>query len=196
MPLTQSPTSLMKQAALHVFRKPPERLNCAQSVRYAWREVSGDTVLTVADLKPFGAGQAPDGLCGALYAACQLAPNRSEELKAAFAARLGSVHCKEIRAAKKHPCADCVAEAAELLSPVGNDPAASLPASQTKTDSRSSSNWAIATTPRGPAVAPTGVCASPCSSSSSNDHEHPSARRNKGRMPYGKFVLGCPVQEN
>ena len=36
-------------------------------------------------------------------------------MKAAFAARLGSLYCKQIRASKVHPCADCVAEAAELL---------------------------------------------------------------------------------
>jgi hypothetical protein len=106
----------MKEQALKVFRQPPDRLNCAQSVLYAWREVFvGDTGMTLADLKPFGAGRAPEGLCGAVYAACQLAPDRAEELKAAFAARVGSLYCKEIRAAKKHPCADCVAEAAELL---------------------------------------------------------------------------------
>jgi len=105
----------MKELALKVFRQPPDRLNCAQSVLYAWGEVFGETTLTLADLKPFGAGRASDGLCGALYAACLLAPSREEELKAAFAERLGSLYCKEIRAAKKHPCADCVAEAAELL---------------------------------------------------------------------------------
>ena len=105
----------MKEQALKVFRQPPDRLNCAQSVLYAWREVFGETAITIADLKPVGAGLAPDGLCSAIYAACQLAPDRAEELKAAFAARLGSLSCKEIRAAKKHPCADCVAEAAELL---------------------------------------------------------------------------------
>jgi hypothetical protein len=105
----------MKEHALKVFRQPPDRLNCAQSVLHAWREVVGDTALTVADLKPFGAGRAPEGLCGAVYAACLLAPNRAEELKTAFAARLGSLYCKEIRAAKEHPCAECVAEAAELL---------------------------------------------------------------------------------
>ena len=105
----------MKELALKVFRQPPDRLNCAQSVLYAWREVVGETAITVADLRPFGAGRAPEGLCGAVYAACQLAPNRAEELKAAFVARVGSLHCKEIRAAKRHPCADCVAEAAELL---------------------------------------------------------------------------------
>jgi len=105
----------MKELALKVFRQPPDRLNCAQSVLHAWREVFGETTITVAELKPAGAGRAPEGLCGAIYAACLLAPDRAEELKAAFAGRVGSLFCKEIRAAKKHPCADCVAEAAELL---------------------------------------------------------------------------------
>ena len=111
----------MKELALKVFRQPPDRLNCAQSVLYAWREVFGDTALTIADLKPAGAGRAPEGLCGAVYAACQLAPNRAEELKAAFAAGVGSLYCKEIRAAKEHSCAECVTEAAELLAATRND---------------------------------------------------------------------------
>ena len=105
----------MKEHALKVFRQPPDRLNCAQSVLHAWREVFGDTTITIPELKPVGAGRAPEGLCGAIYAACLLAPDRAEGLKAAFAARVGSLYCKEIRAAKVHPCADCVAEAAELL---------------------------------------------------------------------------------
>jgi hypothetical protein len=111
----------MKEHALKVFRQPPDRLNCAQSVLYAWREVVGDTPLAVADLKPAGAGRAPDGLCGAIYAACLLAPNRAEELKAAFVAGVGSLYCKEIRAAKEHSCAECVAEAAEMLEGVRNE---------------------------------------------------------------------------
>lgn len=111
----------MKEHALKVFRQPPDRLNCAQSVRHAWREVVGDTALAVADLKPAGAGRAPEGLCGAAYAACLLAPDRAEELKAAFAAGVGSLYCMEIRAAKEHSCAECVAEAAEMLAGVRND---------------------------------------------------------------------------
>lgn len=105
----------MKEVALKVFRQPPDRLNCAQSMVYAWREVFGDCAITVAELKSFGAGRSPGGLCGSLYAACLLAPDRAEELKTAFAARLDSLRCKEIRAAKKHSCAECVAQAAELL---------------------------------------------------------------------------------
>ena len=105
----------MKEHALKVFRQPPERLNCAQAVLHAWREVSGDTSIALADLKPFGGGRAPDGLCGALHAACMVAPGRAEALKQHFAARLGSLYCRELRAAKVHPCETCVVQATELL---------------------------------------------------------------------------------
>jgi hypothetical protein len=105
----------MKELALSVFRQPPDRLNCAQSVLHAWRETFGETAITVPELKPFGAGRAPEGHCGAIYSVCLLAPDRADELKAAFAARVGSLYCKEIRTAKLHSCADCVAHAAELL---------------------------------------------------------------------------------
>jgi hypothetical protein len=111
----------VKELALKVFRQPPDRLNCAQSVLHAWREVVGHTALAVTDLKPAGAGRAPEGLCGAIYAACLLAPDRAEELKAAFVAGVGSLYCKEIRAAKEHSCAECVAEAAEMLAGVRNE---------------------------------------------------------------------------
>ncbi len=105
----------MKEHARKVFRQPPERLNCAQAVLYAWRAVSGDTAIALTDLKPFGGGRAPQGLCGALHAACVVAPDRAEALQRNFAAQLGSVYCKELRAAKVHPCEACVAQAAELL---------------------------------------------------------------------------------
>lgn len=105
----------MKKHALSVFRRDPERLNCAQSVLHAWREVSGDKSIALADLKSFGGGRAPDGLCGALHTACMIAPERADALKQNFAARLGSLYCKELRAAKVHPCETCVSQATELM---------------------------------------------------------------------------------
>jgi hypothetical protein len=107
--------NLMKNHALAVFRKPPKQCNCAQSVLHAWREVTGDVSIALAALKSFGGGRAPDGLCGALHAACLVAPTRAEALKSAFAARLGSLHCKQLRAIGIYPCEICVAQAAELL---------------------------------------------------------------------------------
>jgi hypothetical protein len=105
----------MKNHALHHFRRPPERLNCAQSVLHAYRRVSGDTAISVSDMKAFGGGRAPGGLCGALHAACTVAPHKAEKLKARFAATTGSTECKEMRRANQFPCEVCVAEAAQLL---------------------------------------------------------------------------------
>jgi hypothetical protein len=105
----------VKEHALRVFRQPPERLNCAQAVIHAWCEVSGATSITPARLKAFGGGRAPGGLCGALHAACLAAPDEAEAMKSAFAARLGSLYCKDLRATGDHHCAACVADAAELL---------------------------------------------------------------------------------
>jgi hypothetical protein len=107
----------MKPHALAVFRKAPEHLNCAQSVLSAWQAVSGDKTLSLAGLKTCGGGHAPDGICGALHAACRIAPDQAEALKTAFIARLGSAYCQELRAAKVHSCETCVATAAELLEP-------------------------------------------------------------------------------
>jgi hypothetical protein len=102
----------MKKIALKVFRQPPEHLNCAQTVLYAWNEVSGDRRISLTELKPFGGGRASGGMCGALHAACLIAPDRAGDLQAAFAARL---YCKELRTAKVHPCETCVVQATELL---------------------------------------------------------------------------------
>ncbi len=105
----------MKHRALTVFRQPPHRLNCAQSVLHAFQEVTGQTHLSLADFKFYGGGRAPGGLCGALHAACTVVPEKADELKARFAARLGSLHCRELRAARQHPCEICVSHAAELI---------------------------------------------------------------------------------
>ena len=107
--------NFMKNHALAVFRKSPKRCNCAQSVLHAWREVSGDESIALAALKSFGSGRAPGGLCGALYAACLVVPVRAEVLKSVFAARLGSLYCRQLRAIGIYTCETCVSQAAELL---------------------------------------------------------------------------------
>jgi len=105
----------MKEHALAAFRQPPLRLNCAQSVLHGYQQVSKDISLSIDEMKAFGGGRAPGGLCGALHAACSIAPAKSDELKAQFQNQLGSVLCKELRAKKQHPCEVCVACASELL---------------------------------------------------------------------------------
>lgn len=101
----------MKTHALAVFHRPPERLNCAEAVLAAHQTVTGDHSIAVASFKPWGGGRAPDGRCGALHAACTLAPASAEKISAAFLARIGALRCREI----EHPCVECVGTAAELL---------------------------------------------------------------------------------
>ena len=91
------------------------RLNCAQSVLYAFQKRHGETTLSLEDMKSFGGGRAPGGLCGALHVACALVPNRAEQIKSDFAATTGSLLCREMRAANLHPCEVCVSKSAELL---------------------------------------------------------------------------------
>ena len=105
----------MKKHALERFRRPPEPLNCAQAVLYAYQKVSGDAALSISDMKALGGGRAPGGLCGALHTACTVAPEKAESLKARFAEITGSVLCREMREANRHSCEVCVSESAQLL---------------------------------------------------------------------------------
>lgn len=105
----------MKTRALAAFHRPPENLNCAQAVFSAFQVATGQQLPSVADLKPFGGGRAPENECGALYAACLAAPASAATLRAEFAKTAGSVRCRELKQNLRYPCTDCVGLAAELL---------------------------------------------------------------------------------
>ena len=102
------------KSAMEAYAGP---YNCAQAVAFAFRHVSGLTDADVADHKRNGGGRAPEGHCGALHAALQVLPEepRRADLLEQFKARVGSVCCRDIRAAKVTPCAACVQTAATLL---------------------------------------------------------------------------------
>jgi hypothetical protein len=119
----------MKNHALAVFHRAPENLNCAQAVIAAHQAVTGRQGTSVADFQLLGGGRAPDGECGALYAACQMAPEAATRLRADFAARAGATRCRPLKREVRFPCADCVGLAAELLasSTASTPPASPLP---------------------------------------------------------------------
>ena len=96
--------------AVEFFSRAPKTHNCAQSVAAGCGRED-----LVESLKACGGGKAPEGCCGALYAALLLSPEeRHPALKEAFRNKVGSAVCKEIRAAGKTPCAKCVEIAADL----------------------------------------------------------------------------------
>ena len=101
----------MGKSAVEYFAEVPRRYNCAQSIAAgAGRED------LLAELSAKGGGRAPEGLCGALYAALQLMPeDRREAALAEFQKAAGSVRCCEIKSGTGFSCAACVELAEKLL---------------------------------------------------------------------------------
>ena len=102
---------MFKEKALGFFTAVPKLHNCAQAVA-----CGADREDLKEELAKCGGGKAPEGLCGALYAALLLAPkDKHDDIKREFAAKAGFLTCREIKTVSKFPCADCVALASELL---------------------------------------------------------------------------------
>ncbi|OAM88957.1 Fe-S cluster assembly protein SufB [Termitidicoccus mucosus] len=102
----------MKTHAIASFHRAPERLNCAQAVLFGYQSITHDRTIPVVDFKPFGGGRAPGGECGALHAACLLAPKAATEIRRAFRGCAGATRCKELNG---FACLKCVELAAHLL---------------------------------------------------------------------------------
>ena len=111
----------MKETAKAYFlgQIGPRRLNCAQAVAETFREKFPLDEKTTVLLSACGGGMAPDGLCGAFYAAkCLLDlhfPHRAEESMEHLRDVAGSLKCREVKALKKLPCFGCVEKAAEIV---------------------------------------------------------------------------------
>lgn len=93
---------------------------CAVSVTYGYWRAKGkseEEALALADaVRGFSGGRAPEGTCGALYAAKLLAPEHADEVVAFF--KNGAKNCtlcKEIRPSAVIPCNRCVELAGEAL---------------------------------------------------------------------------------
>ena len=98
------------QRALSTFREPPCSYNCAQTVCAAFGR---DDLLE--QMKACGGGRAPEGTCGALYAAMTLVPERAEAFAAAFRKANGSSLCRELKGTHRVPCQTCVSTVASLV---------------------------------------------------------------------------------
>lgn len=107
-------TKPLEALALASFRQAPLKLNCAQAVLHAHRAVHADCALQLEDFAAMGAGRAPEGLCGALHAACVIRPERAEALKEEFRAAAGAIHCHTLKRELGFPCPDSVALAVRL----------------------------------------------------------------------------------
>lgn len=105
----------MKESAAEHFNS--RRGNCAQAVALAWKDKKQPEADLHDRFSGFGHGRAPEGTCGALHAACEIAGEAHCELLKEQFRRQASGHtaCREIRRNRIMPCVDCVAVAAGLL---------------------------------------------------------------------------------
>lgn len=104
----------MSDVAVFLFKKG--RKNCAEAVAEAWQQVSGKDLDLTVNLAKCGSGRAPQGLCGAIYAAQLVCDeDKKAEISDRFADAAGSLGCREIRSMKKLSCTACVELAASLL---------------------------------------------------------------------------------
>ena len=100
--------------ATDTFRNPAYGHNCAQAVANKWKDLYRSADI-VSEYAPYVGGRAPEGLCGALFAAIQAVPDHADEIKAEFAAACGAETCRAIKAENKTPCTVCVDTADSLV---------------------------------------------------------------------------------
>ncbi len=97
-----------------------DKENCSSSIIKSFQNISVPmTDNEVSEFKSYGGGRAPEGICGALYAA-EILLDKSDsesfqEIKESFRKEAGSLKCREIRKLGKLPCEGCVRVSAELL---------------------------------------------------------------------------------
>ncbi len=94
--------------------------NCSMSIIKSFHESSAPMKTDeLSEFSGFGGGRAPEGYCGALYAAEKLIDKSNslgfKEIKNSFLEEAGSLKCREIRKLGKLPCEGCVRVTAELL---------------------------------------------------------------------------------
>ncbi len=89
--------------AFELFTAIPKCHNCAQAVVVG----AGQDELN-DEMKTQGGGNAPAGMCGALYAAMLLNPDKKEQIKEQFVAKFGSDNCKVLKRELHVPCAELV----------------------------------------------------------------------------------------
>ena len=101
----------MNNASEIFSNKAVNHFNCAQAVAAGFGRED-----LVPELSICGGGKAPEGHCGALHTALILVPeNAREAAKSDFEAAAGSLLCRDIKAAGKISCAECVAAAAGIV---------------------------------------------------------------------------------
>ncbi|MBQ0051062.1 MAG: hypothetical protein KBT11_03240 [Treponema sp.] len=100
--------------ATDTFRNPQFGHNCAQAVANKYSSMYNENDI-VSSYAPYVGGRAPDGLCGALFAAKEAVPEHAQEIEAEFIKICGASTCRQIKAESKTSCHVCVDTADQLV---------------------------------------------------------------------------------
>ena len=105
-----------KPDALAYFRGK-HRYNCAQAVLKAYASPIGLGDSCLDRFSRFGSGRAPEGECGALFAAKAILQDHSAKQKTEeeFVHAAGSKNCRDIRKSRRFTCEQCVQTAADAV---------------------------------------------------------------------------------
>ena len=104
--------------ALKYFHKPPGYYNCAQAIFKAFQDDFNITNDQIVEWAKYGNGKAPNGYCGAYFAALELIkdhPELSEEFTRRFQEKSDHLTCFDIRFNYSMSCKNLVRLSANLL---------------------------------------------------------------------------------
>jgi len=98
------------------FRTEPEKLNCAQCILKAFQAQLNISDSIIAEFRRYGGGRAPEGVCGALYAADYLLKQHGKNsIQEEFRQKTNAVTCLELRKKRKVLCEMYINIVDELL---------------------------------------------------------------------------------
>jgi hypothetical protein len=94
-----------------------EGYNCAQAILKVFQKKGGADPDLIRQYAEYGGGNADGGVCGALFAIEQLAPNSdlAQQARHRFDERVGSIFCDDILELGRLSCAGCISVAANIL---------------------------------------------------------------------------------
>ncbi|WP_282015954.1 C-GCAxxG-C-C family (seleno)protein [Marinifilum flexuosum] len=110
--------------ALKYFHKPPGYYNCAQAIFKAFQEEYQITNDQIVELAKYGNGKAPNGYCGAYFAALELIkdnPDLKNEFTKRFQEKSDHLTCFDIRFNYTMSCKNLVKLAANLLNEIDSE---------------------------------------------------------------------------
>lgn len=105
-----------RKKSIEFFRVPPCNYTCAQAILKGFQN---EFLISEAEVDAFieyRGGRAPEGICGAVYAANHLLGKVGKDgIDEDFEKISGSVKCLEIKSTYHFPCPECIKLADKLI---------------------------------------------------------------------------------